>query len=256
MLNLKIKYVWAFCLIICVLTAKGQSRAEEIYDKAMTQLMSKDLEMSVAIKEINKSGKTKEKTFDVLIARFGQVKKILNILRKPERAKGVTIVLTDYPYQVDIIEIYTPANGKIRKLKATSKNLAMIGTGLSIADFTTKNQNTRFSLLGKEAYNGRSHFKIRMEDPTDPEVDSIELLIEEGTYCIAQIKYYDQNGNAKSINEFSEFQSLTDPKGKIQPMQISYRDLENNKSSEIKILMIKSRPDLREEDFDIQLLVN
>ncbi|MGB5236252.1 MAG: outer membrane lipoprotein-sorting protein [Flavobacteriaceae bacterium] len=253
---LRIEHIVSLLLLLCLLTARGQSDAEEIYNRATNQLLSQDLELSIEIKEINKNGRIKENAFNVLIAKFGQVEKTLNIVQKPERARGITILLTDYPDRLGQIEIFTPANGKVRKLKATQKNMAMIGAGLSISNYASRKQNVSFSLLGKETRNGRSHFKILIEDSSDPYTDTAVFFIEEGTYRIVEIAYLGENGKRKSINKFSDFISLDEPQGKIQARHISYQDFESKKKSEIRILKIRSRPDLKEEDFDIQQMAN
>ena len=175
MIKLKL---FVFCLSFC-LPVMGQNSAEEIFEKAADQLLTQNLELSLEIKEIASNGKSKDKQYDVLIAKFGSMEKTKTVVQQPTKLKGITIVITNYSDEPGLIEIFTPANGKIRKMKATSKNMDLVNSGVSISNYTSKDRNQlSFAFKGNEEFEGKSCFKLQVNDVSDLENGKTEYLIE------------------------------------------------------------------------------
>jgi hypothetical protein len=235
MLKLKLfVLVFAFCLPVI-----GQDNAAEIFGKAADQLLTQNLELSLEIKEIASNGKSKDKQYDVLIAKFGGMEKTKTVVQQPTKLKGITIVITSYPDEPGLIEIYTPANGKIRKMKATSKNMDLVNSGVSISNYTSKDRDQlSFAFKGNEEFEGKSCFKLQVNDVSDLENGKTEYLIEENTYRILKIIAFNKDGTKKSITTYSDFQAIGQLKGKIQPMFMVNKDLKKAKHNEIKVLKI------------------
>ena len=253
MIKLKL---FVFCLSFC-LPVMGQNSAEEIFEKAADQLLTQNLELSLEIKEIASNGKSKDKQYDVLIAKFGSMEKTKTVVQQPTKLKGITIVITSYPDEPGLIEIFTPANGKIRKMKATSKNMDLVNSGVSISNYTSKDRNQlSFAFKGNEEFEGKSCFKLQVNDVSDLENGKTEYLIEENTYRILKIIAFNKDGTEKSITTYSDFQAIGQLKGKIQPMFMVNKDIKKAKHNEIKILKIKARPDLKEENFSVEPVIN
>lgn len=252
---LKLKLIvcfFAFCLPVM-----GQNNAAEIFGKAADQLLTENLELSLEIKEIASNGKSKDKQYNVLIAKLGEVEKTKTVIQHPDKLKGITIVITSYPDEPGLIEIFTPANGKIRKMKATSKNMDLVNSGVSISNYTSKDRSQlSFDFKGNEEFEGKSCYKLQVNDVLDLENGETEYLIEENTYRILKIIAYDKDGTEKSITTYSDFQAIGQLKGKIQPMFMVNKDLKTAKHNEIKVLKIKARPDLKEENFSIEPVIN
>jgi outer membrane lipoprotein-sorting protein len=235
----------------------GQNNAAEIFGKAADQLLTENLELSLEIKEITSNGKSKDKQYNVLIGKLGEVEKTKTVIQYPDKLKGITIVITSYPDEPGLIEIFTPANGKIRKMKATSKNMDLVNSGVSISNYTSKDRNQlSFDFKGNEEFEGKSCYKLQVNDVLDLENGETEYLIEENTYRILKIIAYDKDGTEKSITTYSDFQAIGQLKGKIQPMFMVNKDLKKAKHNEIKVLKIKARPDLKEENFSIEPVIN
>ena len=248
-------------LIVCFLAfyspVMGQNNAAEIFGKAADQLLTENLELSLEIKEITTNGKSKDKQYNVLIGKLGEVEKTKTVIQHPDKLKGITIVITSYPDEPGLIEIFTPANGKIRKMKATSKNMDLVNSGVSISNYTSKDRNQlSFDFKGNEEFEGKSCYKLQVNDVLDLENGETEYLIEENTYRILKIIAYDKDGTEKSITTYSDFQAIGQLKGKIQPMFMVNKDLKKAKHNEIKVLKIKARPDLKEENFSIEPVIN
>jgi len=253
MIKLKL---FVFFLLFCF-PVMGQNDAAEIFGKAADQLLTENLELSLEIKEIASNGRSKDKQYNVLIAKLGGVEKTKTVIQHPDKLKGITIVITSYPDEPGLIEIFTPANGKIRKMKATSKNMDLVNSGVSISNYTSKDPNQlSFAFKGNEEFEGKSCYKLQVNDILDLENGETEYLIEENTYRILKIIAYDKDGTEKSITTYSDFRAIGQLKGKIQPMFMVNKDLKKAKHNEIKILKIKARPDLKEENFSVEPVIN
>ncbi len=253
MLKLKLSVCFlAFCLPIL-----GQNNAAEIFGKAADQLLTENLELSLEIKEIASNGKSKDKKYDVLIGKSEGVERTKTVVQYPDKLKGITIVITDYPEETGLIEIFTPANGKIRKMKATSKNMELVNSGVSISNYTSKDRSQlSFDFKGTEEFEGKSCYKLQVIDILDLENGQTEYLIEKNTYRILKITAFNEDGTEQSITTYSDFQAIGQLKGKIQPMFMVNKDLKKAKHNEIKVLKINARPDLKEENFSIEPVIN
>ena len=253
MLKLKLIVLFAaFCMPLM-----GQNNARDIFEKAADQLLTANLELLLEIKEIASNGKFKEKQYNVLIGKSEGVERTKTVVQQPLKLKGITIVITDYPDETGLIEIFTPANGKIRKMKATPKNMELVNSGVSIANYTSKAPSQlSLEFKGTEEFEGKSCYKLQVIDIRDLENGKTIYLIEKNTYRILKITAFDKDGSQKSITTYSDFQAIGELKGKTQPMFMVNKDLKKAKHNEIKILKINARPDLKKENFTIEPVIN
>jgi len=224
-----------------------------ILEKAMDQLLTMNVEMSMEITETDTKGRVKEKGYDILMAKFGDVEKTRMIMQKPDRAKGITIVLTNLPDEVGIIEVYTPANGKTRKMKATPQNMSRVGSNFALSNFASADYDAiSCKLLGKQQIDSLSCYQLEVMEQSDSIIFKAEFMVEENTFHIVQIISYDEDGKQANITKLSDFQPINGTKNKIQPMLIMAEDIAVNKHTRMQVLNIFPRTDLKEEDFSIQ----
>ena len=241
--------------ILCVfsLPSMAGDDGKIILEKAMDQLLTMNVEMSMEITETDTKGRVKEKGYDILMAKFGDVEKTRMIMQKPDRAKGITIVLTNLPDEVGIIEVYTPANGKTRKMKATPQNMSRVGSNFSLSNFAFADYDAiSCKLLGKQQIDSLSCYQLEVMEQSDSIIFKAEFMVQESTFHIVQIISYDENGQQAHISKFSDFQPINGTKNKIQPMLIMAEDIAGNKHTRMQVLNIFPRTDLKEEDFSIQ----
>lgn len=224
-----------------------------ILKKAMDKLLTMDVEISMEIRETDTKGRVKEKSYDVLMGKFGEVEKTRMVMQKPDRAKGITIVFTQLPEELGIIEVYTPANGKTRKMKATPQNMARVGSNFSLSNYASADYDAiSCKLLGKQEIDSMSCYQLELMEQTDSIAFKAEFMVQESTFHIVRIISYDENGQQAHISKFSDFQPINGTKNKIQPMLIMAEDIMGNKHSRMQVLNISPRNDLKEEDFSIQ----
>jgi len=243
-------YILTGLLVFISNVLSAQDDAREIYTKATDQLLTENMELVLEMDITDKKGRVKMKGYEVLVARFGDTEKTKMSWQKPEAAKGTTVIFTDLPGEDGLIEVFTPSNGKIRKLKATPDNINMVGSEMRMTNITARDTDElSFRLLGKEEVGGRSCHQIEVKAIDVKDDARGELLIEEDSYHIVQINVFDKGGKLTSIVKLSDFQEVGGAVKKIQPMQILTEDIKGKKLTEIRVLKIASRTDLKEEDF-------
>ncbi|PJB11799.1 MAG: hypothetical protein CO119_10390 [Flavobacteriales bacterium CG_4_9_14_3_um_filter_40_17] len=246
-----IRYTFFILLLTLSFPSFGQDNAETIFKKASEKLFLTNMEMTINIKETGKNKQVKEKTFHVLMAKFGMVEKTKTVIQKPIRAEGVTIVITKNPKKSGLIEIFTPANGKIRKLKATPQNMDRVGASSPISNYTSMDTNELYvKLIGKQQLDDKPNYLIMVTEKKDTTGSKAEFLIDEKSFRILQIVSYDSSGN-KSISNLSDFQDISGYKGKVYPMHIVTKSMKDGEEKDIKVLSLTPRPDVKEEDFKI-----
>jgi hypothetical protein len=242
-------------LVVSFISLNGQSSARDIFTDATDQLLTGNMELSLNVSITDKKGRVKEKGYEVLIARFGDVEKTKMSFQKPIQAKGTTVIFTHKPDETGLIEVFTPSNGKTRKIEATPENMKMVGSEAQITNVTTQDpDDLEFIMLPVQDLEGKRCYTIDVKDKEATDEARGELLIEIDTHRIVQITVYNDEGVKTSFVKLSDFQPVEGYPKKMQPMMIVTDDFETQKLTEIRILKVTSRPNLSEEDFQLPVL--
>lgn len=232
--------------------AVGQDDAEKIFSEATSRLMTNNMEMSIHQKITDNKGRVKEKAFDVLMAKFGDEEKTKMTMQQPERAAGITIVFTKTPLEDGVIEVYTPANGKTRKMMATPKNMKTVGSDFAISNYSSRKiEDLDIKLMGKPEIDGKMCYKLEVQEKANSKEGKAELIVEQESYHIVQIITYNEKGVKSTFSKLSDFQAVEGMKNKVQPMLILTDNLLDKQYAEMKILEIKPKNDLKAEEFMI-----
>ena len=201
---------------------------------------------------MDKKGRVKVKGYEILMASFGDVDKTKMSWQKPVQAKGTTVIFTESPGEIGLIEVYTPSNGKTRKIKASPENKDMVGSEAMITSMTTRDPDElAFMFLPPQEVNGKNCYTIVVKDKEFKDQARGELLVEMDTYRVVQISVFDMYGKQTSLVELSDYQALDGPGNKMQPMHIVSKDLKNKKTTDMRVLKIATRTDLSEDDFKL-----
>jgi hypothetical protein len=235
-------------------TLWGQENAKEIFTRASDQLLSENMELRMEMQVKDKRGRVKEKGYEILMARFGEVEKTRMSWEKPEQARGTTVVFTERPGETGLIEVYTPSNGKIRKLKATEGNMQLVGAEAQLTSITAQDPDElSFKLLDPRQVEGKEHYFLEVKNKDSQDQARGELLIEKDSYRIVEIAVFDRTGDQTSTVKLSDFQLVDGHQNKIQPMRIVTEDIKNQKFTDMRVLKIAARADLSEKDFVLPL---
>jgi len=249
-------YLYMLFIIWC-LPVIGQDEAASVFSKATNRILTNNMEMSIHQKITDKKGRVKEKAFDVLLANFGDEEKTKMTMLKPERAAGITIILTKTPDDEGIIEVYTPANGKTRKMMATPKNIKMVGSDFFISNYSSKKkEDLEIKLLEKQEIDGKMCYKLEIEDKVNSNGGKAELIVEQESFHIIQIITYNEKGEKSTISKLSDFEAVQGIKNKFQPMLITTDNLQDKQQTEIRIVEITPKNNLTAEEFMIDATSN
>ena len=228
----------------------AQDNPKTIFNRAVNQVMTDRMELSMDIAVTDQKGRIKEKAYDILVAKFGEVEYTRTVMQKPERARGVTVVITTIPDETGVIEVYTPANGKVRKMQATPENMERVGSNFTLTGYASYNlENLDYASEGQQELNGKKCHTLHISDRSDSKGKKAEFLVEESTSQIVQIRFFDEQGNNTNITSLSDYQPIPGVEGKIQPMQIKVEDLVENTQTKIQVNQLTFRPELKEVDF-------
>lgn len=230
----------------------GQEQAKEIFINATDQLLSENMELSMEMSITDKKGRVKVKAYDILMANFGDVQKTKMSFQKPVQAKGTTVIFTQEPDETGLIEVFTPSNGKTRKLQATPDNMKMVGSEAQITSVATQDPDElEFIMLPVQEIEGIRCYTIEVKGKESVGEARGELLIEIDKNRLRQITVYNQEGIKTSFVQLSDFKAVEGYNGKMQPMKIVTEDFENQKVTDMKILKVVSRPGLTDADFQL-----
>lgn len=249
-INVKILFISLFLFSANSVTA--QDNAKEIFLKATEILTKENIEMSMAIDVTDAKGRLKAKELTVLLAKFGEEEKTKVIWKKPERAKGTTIIITETPGQIGIIEVFTPSNGKTRKLKATDANMKMMGSEFSMTNFTNYNvDELNFELLSDTLINTHSCYQIRVSGTITKDNSSAVLVISKKSKFILHSTRYNEKQKALSHTEFFDYKKINGNANKMYPRRIVTKDFENNKDIVIRVIDVSEKTDVTKSAFTL-----
>lgn len=247
------KIIRAFLLSLFVtlnLQVLAQDNPRTIFDRAVNQVMTDRIELSMDIAVTDQKGRIREKAYDVLVAKFGEVEYTRTVMQKPERARGITVVIKTIPDETGMIEVYTPANGKVRKMQATPENMERVGSNFSLSGYASYDpDDLDYTSAGMQELDGKNCHTLHISDRSDSEGMQAEFLVEESTFQIVRIRFFDKQGKNTNITSLSNYQSIPGIAGKIQPMQIEVQDLVENSRTNIQVRQLTHRPELKEVDF-------
>jgi hypothetical protein len=240
--------------LIFSISLQAEEDPREIFTRASDQLLSENMELRMEMQIKDKRGRIKEKGYEILVARFGDVEKTKMSYEKPVQAKGTTVVFTERPGETGLIEVYTPSNGKVRKLKATEGNMELVGAEAQITSIADQDPDKlSFKFLDPKQVDGTEYYSIQVKKKESQDQARGELLIQKDTYRIVEIAVFDQSGKQTSTVRLSDYQFIDGRGDKVQPMRIVTEDLKNQKSTDMRVLKIAARTDLSEKDFELPL---
>ena len=230
----------------------AQDNPKEIFLKATKALTTENIEMTMAIDVTDDKGHLKSKELTVLMAKFEDEKKTKVVWQKPERAKGTTIIISEVPGETGTIEVYTPSNGKTRKLKATDANMNMMGSEFNMMSFANYNPaELKYKLLNDTTIMNSPCYQIKVSGTAAKDNSGAVLVIRKDSNSIILATRFNDKNKAISQTQLTDYKSIEDDASKMYPMHIVTKDYENNKDIVILISNVKARKDLTKSAFTL-----
>lgn len=251
-----ISKVYLMSVVLCLLVGEvkilAQQDANEIFKKSKSLLLTSASEMLLDIKSTDKKGRVKEKTMRIWQAKLDGKDKTKVSWLKPERAKGTTVILTDPRAKDGVIEVYTPSNGKKRKMKASGANMKMIGSDFYFLNFDLVNSDKlNYNLIKEEDLEGHGCYLLEVISEGAKGESKGELWISKANHHLLQVKVYNEVGSVTRIIKLRDYQAVPSSNGKAQAMHIISEDLKNGKRTEVSIKEVISHKGLQEADFQL-----
>jgi outer membrane lipoprotein-sorting protein len=252
---MKLNSFLLLALLLCApsLFLQAQEEARVIFEKAVDQLLTNQMELSMQIETTDNRGRITEKEYDILMASFGDTDKMRMIMQQPERAKGITVVITQQPEEEGMIEVFTPSNGKVRKMKATPENLSRVGSGFVLSDYATRAMDDmKFSLIGTEEVEGSSCYLLEAREAENPSANLAAFYIDEQSYLIRQIRIMNEAGEVVNTTRLSDYQPVEGMSEKVYPIQIQSENFEEQSVTRMHIMKVVHRSEVQEGDFVLE----
>jgi hypothetical protein len=253
----RLQRTWLLLLMLLVsgIALRGQEEARTIFEQATGKLLTGQMELSLEVEQTDRQGRVKYKAYDILMGSFGEVEKIRMVMQKPDRAKGVTIVVTNQPDSTGHIEVFTPANGKVRKMEATDENLERVGAQFFMNTYGSDDlERLDFTWLEPGEVDGQPCYHLEVREPGSGNGGGARFLIAQDTYDIRQILFLDEKDRQTFITNLDQYSPVEGMDGKAQPMRIRTRDLKKETQTLVTVLHVQPRLDLNEEEFNIENL--
>jgi hypothetical protein len=245
--------IFLLFFFVSVFQSRAQEPARDIFSRAVDQMLTNQMELSMLIETTDNRGRITEKEYDILMARFGETDMMRMVMQQPERAKGVTIVISQQPEEEGVIEVFTPSNGKVRKMKATPENLERVGSSFVLAEYASSAlEDMEFSHAGRGELDGDPCILVEAREKENLAGKLVRFIIGENTFYLRQIEVLNENGEVASLTRLADFQPVEGVRGKAYPIHIRTENFEEQTLNHIEILQVSYRPDLKEEDFILE----
>jgi len=168
----------------------------------------------------------------------GTEKRIIKFI-SPAEVRGTGILIFDYPEKSDDMWIYLPALRKTRRIVNREKSKSFMGSEFSNANMTAPGlDDFSYSLLGTDLYEDKNCYLVestpRETDLEDEYGYSKSVSwIDENSYLVYQIHYFDFDGELfKSITN-SDFRELDKEQGKYMVTGMKAVNHQNKRNSEM-----------------------
>jgi hypothetical protein len=239
-----------FTALLNAVTASDAVEARQLFFASKAKLALKNVHLILDLKTFDGRGKSKTKSLDIAFAEFNKEKKVLVKITAPDNVKGTKILTTDSPDKKGIVEIYMPATGKIQKIKASKRNLKIMGSEIPLAQFSNiVEAGFKFSLLGKDDLDGTLCYKIKLESPDAKEYGVAFVSVKDKN--LLQLEQYNSRGEMATLTKFSNYVEVSNTSGKYYPRFISVKNLKTGERSDMKILRANYISDISINDFSL-----
>ena len=223
--------------VIFSLWTNDKPEAERLIESAQNKLQLKNIHLNMELETIDKKGNLKSKNLLISFAEFDNEKKVLIEFLAPEKVSGTKILTTKSQDKKGIIEIYMPSTGKIQKIKASQRNLRIMGSEIPIGQFgKIVEGELNYTLLEKETVNGQMCQKIKVKEMGSKEHRIVFVSIEK-EYLLRVEKYGAQN-KLVNFTDLSDYMEIGNSALKVYPKNIYVKNLKSGKSSNMKLINV------------------
>ncbi len=238
------------CLVLAPLhlTADNQEEAQRLFENAIRKLSLVNIHLVMELETHDGKGHHKNKTLDVMFAKFGDEKRVMIEISAPENMSGTKILTTDYPDRKGIIEIYMPSTDRIQRLKANKRNFKILDTEIPLRWFSSgAESDINFTLLGREPCNQTECYKIRLQQSHQKEYEI--AYISTANERLMQIEMYNSRDMLIARTQLTDYLEMRGSDHKVYPRNIRAENLKTGQYSDMVVHQIDYLNQVKEEDF-------
>jgi uncharacterized protein len=177
----------------------------------------------------------------------GTEKRIIKFI-SPAEVRGTGILIFDYPEKSDDMWIYLPALRKTRRIVSKEKSKSFMGSEFSNANMTAPGlDDFSYRLLDQENYQGKTCYIVE-SIPLSTDLEDVYgysksiSWVDENSYLVYQIHYFDFDGELfKSITN-SKFQKLDEKMDKYMVTGMQAVNHHSNRASVIVMEKVAVTP--------------
>jgi outer membrane lipoprotein-sorting protein len=242
------------------LTAPALSAAEspeEIMRKNFTVSRVIDSDSEATFTLVNNSGQERvRKTQSVtkLIEGTTDNRRMVRFLSPPD-VKGTVSLMIEHSGNDDDLWIYLPALKKVRRLVASNKKDAFVGTDFSYGDVIGHRvEDWNHQLTKEETVDGKDCYLIQ-STPKNEEITSLSgyskrlTWIDRSNFVALKGEFYDLNGQLLKTAQASQVEEVDAKNGKWQPMQVVMKNVQTGHSTTITIENFKTNVGVEDDYF-------
>ena len=234
------------------LFAGDNIEAKKIFESSKQKLSLKNVHLVLDLETSDAKGNEKAKSLDVSFAEFGNDKKVMIEVMSPENIKGTKILTTDFANQKGIIEIYMPATGKIQKLRASQRNLKILGSEIPINQFSTAIEGGfDFNIVGQQLVNGAQCYQIKVQKADEKGYEIAYVSVDKEQ--LMRIETYDNHAKLITQTELLNYMKIANVGSKMYPREIRVENFKNGKSSFLKVRHLDYLSNINSGDFKLNV---
>ncbi len=243
-------FILAFLFAAFSAVAEDNADAQKIFESSKQKLSLKNVHMLLELETSDAKGNEKGKAMSVTFAEFGDEKKVMVEVTEPENLNGMKILTTDFQNKKGIIEIYMPATGKIQKIRASQRNIRMLGSEIPINQFSAAlDADFAFNLVGEKEINGENCYEIKVEKPDDKSFELVYITIADEQ--LVRIDSYAAADKLSTRTEMTGYMKVTNAGTKMYPQEIKVQNFKNGKSSLLRVKKVEYLTKVTLDDFKL-----
>jgi uncharacterized protein len=242
------------------LTAPALSAAEspeEIMRKnfAVSRVIDSDSEATFTL--VNNSGQErvrKTRAVTKLIEGTTDNRRMVRFLSPPD-VKGTVSLMIEHSGNDDDLWIYLPALKKVRRLVASNKKDAFVGTDFSYGDVIGHRvEDWNHQLTKEEQVEGKDCYLIE-STPKSEEITSLSgyskrlTWIDRANFVALKGEFYDLNGQLLKTAQASQVEEVDAKNGKWQPMRMMMKNVQTGHSTTITLENFKTNVGVQDDYF-------
>jgi len=236
--------------------------AEEVVKKSWTTSKLDGSEMISTLIIKNKKGDKRVRKTAAVSKLYdgGKTEKRLIRFLSPADVKGTGLLSYDYEDKDDDIWFFLPSLRKTRRIVSSEKSKAFMGSEFTYADMTPPSvEDFKYKMLGAEKADGVDCWKIEgtpKDDATRKEVGYSKRVawIAKKDNVVRKAETYDLRGKKHRELTATGIKKIEGTADRYRPTKMESKNVQNGRSSVMKIKKLKLRADIPDKYFTTRYL--